>query len=396
MVDFEYLVIGKGLIGSAAVRYLSKYSDSVAVVGPDEPENQTTHEGVFASHYDQGRITRLTARNPIWSEVARLAIDNYRMLETQSGISFYNPVGLLTVEPPDLAEGNPNKSFHARKPLDLNRTFYEAGDRAWQEKFPHLNFPETYSILHEPAPAGYINPRDLICAQLTLATEKGVTIIQEVVDHVWASAGHMLVETMGGPRYRAAKVLVAAGAFTNCHHLLSQKLALNIVTETIILGRVSETDAEYLQDTPTVIYQINDPEIDDIYMTPPIRYPDGQFYIKMGANTLADQRPTTLDEMQDWFCHGDSDACKPDLERALRALWPDVEFLSMETKRCIVAYTSSGFPMIDQVADRIFVAAGGNGRSAKGSDTLGCLAAGLMHDGHWLPTIPRAPFRVRF
>jgi sarcosine oxidase len=129
-------------------------------------------------------------------------------------------------------------------------------------------------------------------------------------------------------------------------------------------------------------------------MTPPIQYPDGDYYIKMGANTIADQWPTTLAEIQAWFREGDSDLCKGAMEGALRSQFPEVEFLSFESKRCIVCYTPSRHATIDEVGDGIFVAAGGNGRGAKGSDTLGYLAAGLIHDGSWPHDIPRGPFRA--
>ncbi|MEM7335427.1 MAG: hypothetical protein AAF490_25335, partial [Chloroflexota bacterium] len=62
----------------------------------------------------------------------------------------------------------------------------------------------------------------------------------------------------------------------------------------------------------------------------------------------------------------------------------------------IVTYTPSGYPTIDQLPTdengRLFVATGGNGTGAQGSDTLGRLAAGLMHDGRWIDTIPRQVF----
>ena len=43
---FEYIVIGKGLIGSAAARYLSENSSRVALIGPDEPEDPGKDESV--------------------------------------------------------------------------------------------------------------------------------------------------------------------------------------------------------------------------------------------------------------------------------------------------------------------------------------------------------------
>ena len=62
---FDILVIGNGLIGSAATRYLGKSSNKIALLGTCEPINWSKHEGVFASHYDEGRITRIIDQNPI-------------------------------------------------------------------------------------------------------------------------------------------------------------------------------------------------------------------------------------------------------------------------------------------------------------------------------------------
>jgi sarcosine oxidase len=395
MSEFNYIIIGKGLIGSAAIRYLSKYSSNVAAIGPDEPLDQEKHEGVFASHYDQGRLTRLIDDDPIWSQLARRAIDNYGELEERSGIRFYNPVGLLLADIEQSQGGYLSNRLEVAKALNLKYTLYEPDDRRWQETFPYLNFPATYSLFHEPAPAGYINPRSLIEAQLNIARQQGATIIPQTVSVVQKEGDWIVVKTTEGATYRAKKVLVAAGAFTNYHNLLPRPIPLKVKTETIILGRLSEAEAQRLGDMPIVVYLIDDPEIENIYMTPPIQYPDGDYYIKMGANTIADQWPTTLAEIQAWFREGDSDLCKGAMERALRSQFPDVEFLSVETKRCIVCYTPSRHATIDEVGNGIFVAAGGNGRGAKGSDTLGYLAAGLIHDGSWPNDIPREPFRAR-
>ena len=56
---FDYLVVGKGLFGSAAIRHLSLMSDNVAIIGPDEPADPDAHTGVFASHVnaDHGNAT---------------------------------------------------------------------------------------------------------------------------------------------------------------------------------------------------------------------------------------------------------------------------------------------------------------------------------------------------
>ena len=84
--QFSIIVIGNGLIGSAAARYLAGESDAVALLGPPEPSDWENHDGVFSSHYDEGRITRIMDSNPHWAEFAHRSIDEYPNIEKESGI----------------------------------------------------------------------------------------------------------------------------------------------------------------------------------------------------------------------------------------------------------------------------------------------------------------------
>lgn len=172
MREFEHLVIGAGLMGSAAARYLSQQSASVALLGPDEPADHTTHPGVFASHYDEGRLTRQISRDPVWSALARLAIAQYRPLEAASGIPFYNPVGMLVVDSDRMTSHMKADLTWARE-MGLTFDFYPEGDTSWQTRFPAYQFPSDYWVLHEPAPAGMINPRAMLRAQLAVAEQQG-------------------------------------------------------------------------------------------------------------------------------------------------------------------------------------------------------------------------------
>ena len=63
---FDCIVIGKGLIGSAAARYLSQSQKSVAIIGPDEHPD-VNEAIVFSSHYDQGRVQRIIGTDPEWT-----------------------------------------------------------------------------------------------------------------------------------------------------------------------------------------------------------------------------------------------------------------------------------------------------------------------------------------
>ena len=397
MQQYTYIVVGNGLMGSAAARYLSEWSDHVALIGPNEPAEHGNHDGVFSSHYDEGRLAHKQSRDPLWAVISRAAVCAYPKLETLSGVSFHGPVGRVIANRANIEENEELLTWMASvDPTREQLHFYDATDRGWQQHFPYLNFPTGYTLLHELPPAGYVNPRAMLRAQNVVARQQGATIIDQPVLHIQSKATGVEVNTADGRRYQAEKVLIAAGAFTNFNQLLPEPLPLLLKTETMIWADVTPETANRLQTMPGVGYDIDDPDLDDIYMAPPLLYPDGRYKIKMGCNTKGELWPATLAEIQAWFQRGDSDRDKPAMERALRQILPDVEFLNISSHRCIVTYTPSGYPMIDGVPSdphgRLFVATGGNGAGAAGSDTLGSLAAGLLHDGRWIESLPREPF----
>ncbi len=384
MAEFDTVVVGNGLFGSAAARHLSQLGERVALIGPDEPPDQSRHRGVFSSHYDQGRLTRLQDRTSSSAALTRRAIENYASLEEASGVRFHYPVGALIVgDPSSDADGSGDDALTRVREDGIVHDYYEPGDSAWRARFPQFEFPDSHYVIHEPSPAGFINPRRLIQAQNVVAAAHGATVIRDVVTRLRSSGTGVSAKTQANTTVTARKALVAAGAFTNFNDLLPLQLPLEIKTEVVVLGRVDNATAERLSGAPTIKYAIDDLVLEGIYVVPPLRYPDGDHYIKLGANTSADLYPTTLAEVQDWFRHGDSDICRPSFEGALRAMWPDTEFRSVETKRCILCRTADTHPIIDRVDDSVFVATAGNGGGAKGSDVWGELAAGLVHDGSW-------------
>ncbi|MEZ4715178.1 MAG: hypothetical protein R2851_03675 [Caldilineaceae bacterium] len=302
--------------------------------------------------------------------------------------SFYRPVGRLLVESPSRRGQETALDVAAAEGIDRKST---PGDDAWRP-LPGPGFPRRLRRTLR-AGSGVRQLRGMLQAQLTVMTQQGATVIRETVVDVQTDGGRHRDTDMGAT-YRADKVLVAAAAFTNFNNLLPHPIPLKLKTEDIILGQVTPADAARLADMPVVNYQIVDADIDDIYMTPPLQFPDGNYYVKLGCNTRTELWPRTLAEVQDWFRRGIGDPCEQAMADALRAILPGTEFLRMLSRRCIVTYTPSGLPTIDAVSDRIFVITGGNGSGAKGSDTLGHLAAGLLYDGRWLDDIPRAPFQL--
>ena len=98
---FEYAIIGAGLTGSAAAKYISETDTNTVLIGPSEPNDKKNHEGIYGSHYDEGRITRISDSHYGWSYLAKKSIENYDIISSESEINFYEEVGTLSIGTPD-------------------------------------------------------------------------------------------------------------------------------------------------------------------------------------------------------------------------------------------------------------------------------------------------------
>ncbi len=397
MFRYDTIVVGNGLVGAAAARYLAECGLRVAVIGPGEPTEPINHGGVFSSHYDQGRLVSGFGGDPTWATIGRLAIAQFPSLQRRSGVEFHDAVGRLSAIRLDDAQ---RAMLRSRIDGAEGETVELLGrnGRSWHDRFPAVEFPPGLDVLHEQGGAGVIDPRALIRAQNIMAMQADAEVIEQQIAGIDASVGDVVIRSVTGERYTAERALVACGAFTNSPGLLRQSVAIRCKTETTVWGVVSAATAEALADLPAITSDVDDPALDDIYIAPPQRYPDGVHRIKLGANTRHESWPTTIDEIGQWFRAGESERDRPALERQLRRHLPEVDFTEVTSHRCIVTYTPSGFPTIDRASGdetgRLIVAVGGNGQGAGGSDTLGMLAAGVVVGDVWPDDLPRSPFQA--
>lgn len=386
---FSTLVIGGGLFGSAALRYLSAQATDVALIGSAEPVDWADHQGVFASHYDNGRLCSMFGTDAAWTQIHRASIGQYETIEAQSGVRFYTPSGRFNIT----KDGGRKIGEYSGNDNGLIRTFTA-------ETFPTdlpISIPSDRIVYWEDAPSGYINPRALVEAQLTVAASQGAQIIRQTVTDVMDRGSHVEVKTMEGESFSAEKLLLTTGAFTNHLNLLERKVAIRAKSETTILAEVSQAEAERFQHLPGVGYDIDDPEIHGIYLVPPLLYPDGNYYLKMGFDTPSDLLNPSLDTIRGWFAGDNVDAHKTAARNALQTLFPDLQVIAWHMKPCIVCYTPSRKPIIDAlVPERIYLAAAGNGTGAGPSDAIGHLAADLVLNGQWTSDLDHTPFQARY
>jgi len=225
-----------------------------------------------------------------------------------------------------------------------------------------------------------------VAAQLSVAT-KQAQWIQEEVKHLSFKNDYLEVHTAHSS-YKAKKVLVAAGAYSN--FLLPEQLDLVAKPQTIIMAELDEATLERFEAMPSmIVYERTEPKVSfeksagsemaGVYVLPPVPYPDGRMYLKMGGHLLHFEPLESAEAFVDWF---HSDGAKDEvalLKEVLFTLFPDLKPIRILTKPCAFTITKHARPYIDElIQDRLYVAAGGNGAAAKSSNEIGRLAAQLV------------------
>lgn len=391
---YDIIVIGKGLMGAAAARHLTGMNLQVALIGPDEPADRATHAGIFGSHYDEGRITRILDADPIWARLAQRSLARYRDIEAQSGITFFHDVGHLMVGP----EPESPQDFMAKVQdvaTDLSVVCEPFNHKALEEQFPYLAFEPGSVGLYQPHTAGHVSPRSQVRAQTIAAQKQGAIIIPEIVHQVRPLADTVEVTTETGQIICGHKALIATGGFSNTQQLLPRPLDLSVYARTIIFMELNATDIERLQGMPSIIYKPQDP-MGHCYILPPIQYPNGKTYLKIGGHPT-DPTLNSLEALQEWFKGSGHASTGKLLEDKLHAVVRGLNPVSVSTESCVTTDTPSGQIYADRIdGGRVGVLVGGNGSSAKSADEIGRLGALMIAQDDWAYDLDATHFTAQF
>ncbi|MEM7338341.1 MAG: FAD-dependent oxidoreductase [Actinomycetota bacterium] len=379
MESIDVAVIGRGLIGAAAARHLAERGQRTALVGPPEPAERARSTGPFSSHGDEGRITRIAGRSMTWTRLATRSIARYADIEERSGIRFHDPRGAAV----SMADLDPWLDSGLVFGSNVHRV-----DRDGLRSATGIHLTNGHPVAYEGAPAGLINPRRLVTAQTDLAEAAGALVVPHVAALERRESGFEVSGPWGS--VRAASVLVATGAFGR--DLLEPVLDLERRPRTVLMaevGNVGPLPSLIVADPP-------DERLEECYWVPPVRYPDGRIYLKIGGNLRSHPLFGTDDELVSWFQGaGDPNEIEA-LEQSLRSLLPDAEIGETDTAPCVITGTASGYPYIGWVDDGVAVAIGGNGSSAKSSDELGRLASLLFDGDSWDSAYDAALFKPQY
>jgi sarcosine oxidase len=360
-------VIGRGLIGAAAARHLAEAGHAVALIGPDEPADSAAFDGPFASHHDAGRITRILAQDADWSRLSARSIARYRDIEWRSGIAFHNPVGAMIAAPasgPGAALGDAVLGVAEALGIPHERL----GDADLAARYGMFRFSPGTRAARDPA-GGWIDPRAMRRAEEALAVDAGAAVLHDVAV---ARDGRTLT-LRSGTVIAAGHVVVATGPYAGMDGLLPVRPAIDVRARTVAFAEVTAAEARALSGMPTLIF-VPEGQAHDLYVMPPIRYPDGRWLVKIGGEAdsprLRDAAGATA-----WFRGGGSPAAGATLLEHLARLMPGLPMDRTSTAACAVSFTATGKPFVASVAPGLTLLTGGNGAGAKCADELGRLGA---------------------
>ncbi len=329
---------------------------------------------MFASHYDSGRITRRLDKRREWAILAGRAIDAYPDIEERSGISFHRPVGVVMA---DVEADRLGAVTAVAESLGVGFQRYEPGQPLGDDR---IAAPAGATVLREPSPGGFIDPRRMLSAELAIARQHGAELLaQQVVSIARVPGAGWAVHTAEGTEVEAEQVVIAAGPHADELQGLPRRPLIDVVAESVVMARVSSAEQQRLGGLPSIIVD----DVDDhFYVVPPTDYPDGQVYVKLGA-TRHDPWVLSPEDRRVWMAGTQHEADLDWLRGLMLGVLPGLQADAWSTKPCLIPDTPTKLPYLEIVEPGLVMAVGTNGYAAKSADAIGALAAGLALNGRW-------------
>jgi sarcosine oxidase len=266
--------------------------------------------------------------------------------------------------------------------------------REANERFPFFHFEPGETVGYQRRDAGRINPRGYVTAMSTVASSLGAKIIDDYAVEMMVRDEGVQVHTAGGQTLLSERVVVATGAYSTFDNLLPILVPLHVRGRTIVMVPVDDETLSDLSGMPSVGCHPGDGRV-RTYWHPPVTYPDGRKYLKIGGGPEGPQRISTLDELNQWLrSEGDpemADAYRSELHRMM----PGLDLSDSITAACVTSETHSLRPYAEAICGgRVVVLTGGNGHGAKAADALGEIGASLMLERAWPGQTTQAQFAL--
>jgi sarcosine oxidase len=203
--EYDVIVLGLGVIGSAAAYWSAKRG--ARVLGLEKFELGHAR----GSSHDRSRIIRLSYFTPAYVQLAKEAYRAWASLENDAGEELIFKCGGLDIGPRDSPV---RMSAHVDSMRACGVAFEELDAAEIRKRWPCWRVGDEVHGLFQ-AEAGIVAAERATDALRRAATGFGATLRDRTpLTSLRTAAGEIDVEA-GGRRYRAGKLIVAAGAWTN-------------------------------------------------------------------------------------------------------------------------------------------------------------------------------------
>ncbi len=211
--SYEYIVLGCGGIGSAAVYWLSRVAGK-EVLGLEQ--FRLGHDN--GGSQDHSRIIRLSYHAPEYTALTPHTYEAYAEVEEESGVQLVFRTGGLDLE---LVRDGQSEfvNLYASAMRDAGIPHEELSADQVMDRWPQFRLEQEVRAVYQPD-GGLVDPRKTNAAHIALARARGATVLDEApVLGVSTTSDGVEVSTPRGV-FSARRLVVTAGSWTNnvlCH-----------------------------------------------------------------------------------------------------------------------------------------------------------------------------------
>lgn len=203
MRRYDVIIVGLGAMGSAAAFHVARRGARVLGLDRFSPPHS------FGSSHGRSRVIREAYfENPLYVPLVQRAYHNWKELERLSGRELLRRTGCLMLGRPE--SGVVTGALASAEQHGLPFEMLEAADV--HRRFPGFRVTaDMVGVLEENA--GYVVPETAIAAHLALASRHGAELHTDEPVVAWQATDDGVEVTTSHGTYRAAHLLLAAGAW---------------------------------------------------------------------------------------------------------------------------------------------------------------------------------------
>jgi len=360
---FDVIVVGGGIMGSAAAYYAARDGASVLLL----EQFDLAHKR--GSSNDHSRIIRYAYDHPVYVELMRSTFQLWHELELASGEQLYIRTGGIDIAHPD----QPTFDTTQQCLLDADIPCELLDASAAQARFPMFRFDSDMRILYQPD-AGILAASRCVRAHLQLAARHGA-VIKANTPVKGITAHQDSVTITADETYTTKRLVLAGGAWMN-HLLAHLNIQLPLEPMGVQLAYFENSTEEQFSapHMPVFITHLRGDKSSWVYGIPSI-YDSG---LKVAFHT--GQRVRQVDDID----YTPKEETIHQLRQFIRQYLPKADLPLKSTRICLYTMTPDEHFIVDQhpLHPHVVIASPCSGHGFKFGTLIGRMLADLALAGH--------------